>query len=115
VSRHTLSLSLSPSLLVPISLSSHLYLSPFPIRSALRDVQSLNQQVNDLARDNIAHIERHDAVKEELARAKEALKAAGDEGADAAALRVKARSLQDKTDLLEQLMEQASLISYLFV
>ena len=112
MSIHTLFLSLSLSL---ISISPpHLYLSS-TLRSALRDVQSLSQQVNDLAKDNIAHIEKHDAVKEELARAKGALTAAGDEGADAAALRVKARSLQDKTDLLEQLMEQVSLISHIFV
>lgn len=54
------------------------------------------------------HIEKHEAVRDELTRTKEALKLAGDEGADAAALRVKSKNLQDKIDLLEQLMEQVS-------
>ena len=46
-------------------------------------------------------------MKEELSKVKAALLAAGDEGAEAAMLRVRAKALEDKIDLLERLMDQS--------
>lgn len=45
-------------------------------------------------------------MKAELSQVKSSLQAAGDEGAEAVALRVKVRSLEDKIVLLERLMEE---------